>query len=231
MMNGMIPELFIVRGTIDIRYRACKQRKLEDDRRDISNRIASMHMPKDVLRGRLKDLTLRPDRREILKKVGAFLKATQSGQIPTKGLYIYGNFGVGKSFVLGVIANELAYLGVQCVLVFVPEFIRELKAAIGDNTLQQKLDFVKKAPVLMLDDLGAETITAWTRDEILATILHYRMSEQLPTFITSNSNYDDLEDHLAYSNKGDQEKLKAARIMERIKAITEPIEMVGNNLR
>ena len=57
------------------------------------------------------------------------------------------------------------------------------------NTLNEKIDYVKKAPVLMLDDIGAETMSAWTRDEILGTILHYRMSEQLPTFITSNFDY------------------------------------------
>ena len=53
----------------------------------------------------------------------------------------------------------------------------------------------------MLDDLGAETMTAWTRDEILGTIFHYRMAEQLPTFITSNFNYEELEHHLAQSQK------------------------------
>ncbi|MBS7345875.1 MAG: primosomal protein DnaI [Caryophanon sp.] len=231
MMNGMIPELFIVRGTIDIRYRACSQKIVEEDRRNISDRIASMYMPKDVLNGRLKDLKLGPTRMDVFEKVVAFLKATQSGSMPSKGLYIYGKFGVGKSFVIGTIANELAHLGIQCVVVFVPEFLRELKTAIGDNTLQQKIDYVKKAPVLMLDDLGAESLTAWTRDEILATILHYRMSEQLPTFITSNFSYDALEAHLTQTQKGDHEPIKAARIMERIKVITEPIEMLGDNRR
>ena len=233
MMNGMVPELFIVRGTIDIRYRPCEQRVLEEERRSVSDRIASMYMPKDVLQATLRDLYLDDRARiDITEKAADFVNSfRKTGTLPTKGLYIYGPFGVGKSFVLGAIANELARLNVQTVMVFVPEFLRELKNAIGDNTLQQKLDFVKKAQVLMLDDLGAEAITSWTRDEILATILHYRMSEQLPTFITSNADYVELEDHLAHSNKGDQERLKAARIMERIKALTDPIRMDGHNRR
>ncbi|RKJ41591.1 primosomal protein DnaI, partial [Butyricicoccus sp. 1XD8-22] len=68
-------------------------------------------------------------------------------------------------------------------------------------------------------------------DEVLGTILHYRMAEELPTFITSNFDYDGLESHLATSQKGDVEVVKAARIMERIKAITIPIQMGGNNRR
>ena len=138
---------------------------------------------------------------------------------------------MGKSYLLGAIANELALLKVRSVLVFVPEFFRELKGSIQDNTLQEKLNYVKKAQVLMLDDIGSESLTAWTRDEILATILQYRMSEQLPTFITSNFNYDELEGHLAQSQKGNIEEVKARRLMERIKAITTPIEMKGKNRR
>lgn len=231
MMNGMIPELYVIRGTIDLRYKPCAQRKLEDDRRAVSERIASMHMPKDVLKATLKDLTFDHSRIEVFERVTDFAKAASEGAMPTKGFYIYGKFGVGKSFVLGALANELARLGIQTVMVFVPEFLRELKTAIGDNTLQQKIEFVKKAPVLMLDDLGAESLTAWTRDEILATILHYRMSEELPTFITSNFNYKALEEHLTQTQKGDHEPIKAARIMERIRAMTEPVEMMGNNRR
>lgn len=233
MMNGMIPELFVVRGTIDIQYRPCKQRLIEQERRNIESRISSMYMPKDVLKATLKDLTLDSRARiDIADCAGDFVNIVRAtGKLPKKGLYIYGPFGVGKSFALGAIANELATLNVQTVLVFVPEFLRELKNSISDNTLQQKLDFVKKAQVLMLDDLGAETITAWTRDEILATILHYRMSEQLPTFITSNFDYVALEHHLGQNQKGDHEQVKARRIMERIKAITEPIQMSGDSRR
>ncbi|MEE1132083.1 MAG: primosomal protein DnaI [Caryophanon sp.] len=233
MMNGMIPELFIVRGTINIQYRACKQRLIEEERRNIASRISSMYMSKDVLKATLRDLYLDDRGRiDITEKAADFVNTCRdTGKLPSKGLYIYGSFGVGKSFVLGAIANDLATLNIQTVMVFVPEFLRELKNAIGDNTLQQKLDFVKKAQVLMLDDLGAEAMTAWTRDEILATILQYRMNEQLPTFITSNFDYVELERNLGKSQKGDNEPVKARRIMDRIKAMTIPMRMDGENRR
>lgn len=233
LMPGLVPRLYISRDNIDIQYVQCEQNLREQERREAAEMISSMHMPKDVLQATLKDLKIDDvSRVDIANKAADFIAEFRTtGQLPRKGFYLYGKFGVGKSFVLGAIANELAALKVKSVVVFVPEFLREMKNAIGDNSLNEKIDYVKKAPILMLDDIGAETMSAWTRDEIIGTILHYRMSEQLPTFITSNFDYDGLEHHLAQSSKGDVEVVKAARIMERIKATTTPIRMDGVNRR
>ncbi len=232
-LKGFIPTLRVVRNSIEMDYVRCEQKIREEERRDVANMIASMHMPKDVLQATIHDLSIDDESRvAIAQKAAQFVKITkETGQLPAKGFYLYGKFGVGKSFVLGALANELASIKIRSVVVFVPEFLREMKNAISDNTLNEKIDYIKKAPVLMLDDLGAETMTAWTRDEILGTIFHYRMAEQLPTFITSNFNYEELEHHLAQSQKGDIEVVKAGRIMERIKALTVPIEMRGKNRR
>lgn len=232
-LKGFVPKLYIVRGTIDIEYERCEQKILEDEHRETANMISSMHMPKDVLKATLKDLMIDDHSRvEIANKAADFIAQYKTtGELPSKGFYLYGKFGVGKSFVLGAIANELATLKIKSVVVFVPEFLREMKNSIQDQTLNDKIEYVKKAPVLMLDDIGAETMSPWTRDEILGTILHYRMSEQLPTFITSNFDYAGLEHHLAQSQRGDVEVVKAARMMERVKAITVPIRMDGVNRR
>ncbi len=233
LLQGYVPKLYITRNVIDISYVACEQKMRENERREVANMISSMHMPKDVLKATLKDLAIDNHSRLSIADQAAEFVATykRTGELPKKGFYLYGQFGVGKSFVLGAIANELATLKIRSVVVFVPEFLREMKNAIGDNSLNEKVDYVKKAPVLMLDDIGAETMSAWTRDEILGTILHYRMSEELPTFITSNFDYAGLEHHLAQSQRGDIEVVKAARIMERIKAVTIPIQLDGINRR
>ena len=233
VLKGFVPKLHIVRNLIEVKYERCEQKIIEDERRTISNMIASMHMPKDVLQATIESLaTDDASRKEIFKKSFAFIdEYKNTGKLPSKGFYIHGTFGVGKSFVLGAIANELAALQIRSIVVFMPEFLRELKNSIQDQTLNEKIEFVKKAPVLMLDDIGAETMTSWARDEILGTILHYRMSEQLPTFMTSNFDYDGLENHLSQSRTGDIEQVKAGRIMERIRALTDPIHMTGRNRR
>lgn len=233
LLQGFLPKLFITRNVIDLMYVPCEQKLREDERREVANMISSMHMPKDVLKATIKDLSINTSSRiKIANLAAEFISQyKETGELPKKGFYIYGEFGVGKSFVLGAVANELASLKIRSVVVFVPEFLREMKSAIGDNSLNEKIEYVKKAPVLMLDDIGAEIMSSWTRDEILGTILHYRMSEELPTFITSNFDYSGLENHLSQTQKGDNEPMKAARIMERIKAVTIPIQMDGVNRR
>lgn len=92
------------------------------------------------------------------------------------------------------------------------------------------MERIQKAPLLLIDDIGAEAVTPWARDEILSTILQYRMQEQLPTFFTSNLTIKELEEHLSIT-KGSVDIVKARRIMERIKQLTYDTEMISKNLR
>lgn len=52
--------------------------------------------------------------------------------------------------------------------------------------MAEKLDAVKRSPILMIDDIGADAMSSWIRDEVFGVILQYRMQEQLPTFFSSN---------------------------------------------
>ena len=63
------------------------------------------------------------------------------------------------------------------------------KNAISSGLVKETVDQVKKAEILILDDIGAEQMSAWVRDEILQVILQHRMQENLPTFFTSNFNF------------------------------------------
>ncbi|HSJ37515.1 MAG TPA: primosomal protein DnaI [Planococcus sp. (in: firmicutes)] len=231
-LKGFEPKLVLERNTIGIAYSACKSKTAYDNKRRASSLIHSMYMPKEVMEATLSSFEPDDSRMEAFRAVGSFLdQATGPDNLPEKGLFLYGKFGVGKSYLLSAVANELAEMNVKSVLVFVPEFMREMKQAIGDQTLQEKVDYVKKADVLMLDDIGAEAMSSWTRDEVLGTILHYRMAEKLPTFMTSNFSYSELQHHLTYSQRGEKEDLKAARIMERIRALTIPVKLDGRNRR
>lgn len=90
---------------------------------------------------------------------------------------------------------------------------------------------VKSTPILMLDDIGAESMTSWVRDELLGTILQYRMAEQLPTFFSSNFSPSELKHHFTYSQRGEKEEVKAARLMERILYLAEAVLLEGENRR
>ena len=82
----------------------------------------------------------------------------------------------------------------------------------------------------MLDDIGAEAMSSFVRDDVLGAILQFRMLENLPTFFTSNFDFKQLEHHLTYTQRGEAEEMKAARIMERIKYLAKPIPIGGKTV-
>jgi primosomal protein DnaI len=148
-----------------------------------------------------------------------------------KGLYLTGNFGCGKTYLVSAALNELAKKDHQIAIIYYPEFLRSLKESFGDSeTYNEKFRLVKRTEILLLDDIGAETMTEWSRDEVLGTILQYRMQEGLVTFFTSNLTIKELEEHFSYSTKG-IEKVKAQRIIERIKYLTEEMTLISENKR
>lgn len=57
------------------------------------------------------------------------------------------------------------------------------------------------------------------------------MQEGLPTFITSNLNIKELEEHLSITTNKSTEKVKARRIIERIKQLSVEVELISKNLR
>ncbi|MFD2446295.1 primosomal protein DnaI [Bacillus sp. CGMCC 1.16607] len=229
MLKGYQPELVLNRQSIDLEYHRCPRKILSDDRRKSEKLIQSLYVPKDILKASFADIQI-DDRMDAIDRAELFVENYQTG-VRSKGLYFYGKFGVGKSYLLGAMANELAEKGISSMIVYFPELVRELKASIGDQTLNQKIEMIKKAPILMLDDIGAETMSSWLRDEVLGPILQFRMLEELPTFFTSNFEYEGLEHHLTYSQRGEEEKIKARRLMERIRYLTEAVEVIGRNRR
>ena len=56
------------------------------------------------------------------------------------------------------------------------------------------------------------------------------MNNKLTTFFTSNLTIDELEQHLSIT-KDSEDKVKARRIIERIKQLTDDIELVSINRR
>ncbi|MGE8206351.1 primosomal protein DnaI [Heyndrickxia sp. NPDC080065] len=232
MMQGFEPKLILNSNSIDIQYHPCRKKIVHDERKKTEKLIQSIYVPKDILQASFADFSLESDGRLMAyEHAERFVREYEIGK-KMKGLYLYGKFGVGKSYLLGAIANHLAEKKqISSLIVYVPEFFREMKQSLSDHSTNDKLEVVKKAPVLMLDDIGAEVMTSWTRDEILGSIIQFRMQENLPTFFSSNFDYGELQHHLTYSQRGEEEKIKAARIMERIKYLSTPILVNGPNLR
>lgn len=165
------------------------------------------------------------NRYKLIKWVTNFIKEYDYGK-NIKGLYLHGNFGCGKTYILSACFNEMKKRGFITKIVYLPDLLRTIK---GDfEAMNDIMDELCNIDILLIDDIGAEKVTDWGRDEILGTILQSRMNEHKTTFFTSNFTIKELEEHL--SNKG-VDKVKANRIIERIKQLTIDMEMLGANMR
>lgn len=149
-----------------------------------------------------------------------------------EGLFLFGRPGVGKTHLAIAIANEAARSNFRVAFVNVPDFANECKLLMQEKeTLERKLRTMRTVDFLVLDDIGGENCTAWFRDELLLPILNERMDKQKTTYFTSNFDYETLEKHYASTNNGNDEPIKANRIIERIKALTYLQELSGENRR
>ncbi|MDT4050034.1 primosomal protein DnaI [Staphylococcus arlettae] len=229
-VKGHVPELYIDNQHIKIRYLPCPCKVKHDEEKYNAQLITSHHMQRDTLNAKLKDIYLKGKRLEVARAADDICNAIANQDANIKGMYLHGEFGTGKSFILGAIANQLKTKKIPSTIIYLPEFIRTLKSGFKDGTFETKLAKVREANILMLDDIGAEEITPWVRDEIIGPILHYRMVQELPTFFSSNYNFKELQHHLSVTRDG-TELTKAARIMERIKTLATPYYLDGENYR
>lgn len=229
---GYEPQLALNFHSIDVTYVPTKGLLDRKHREEVRNRIHSVNMPKDIQEANFSNYEGTTGRAEAIMAAFDFVdQYTKHANDFHKGLYLVGSFGIGKTYLLGAIARELAEAGYSTTLLHFPTFAVDMKQAIGKDLVGEKLNAIKQAPVLMLDDIGADAMSSWIRDEVFGVILQHRMQEQLPTFFTSNFTMLELEQHLSVTQRGDEEPLKAKRIMERIRYLTKEISMSGTNRR
>lgn len=210
-------------------YVACPyQQKKEKDTKYQEN-IYIFEVPKRVKEATFKDFYKNDKNRIEFLKCAKKIIEDMIASKETKGIYLHGSYGTGKTYLIAALFNELAKRDIKSAIIYVPEFLRVLKSSFGED-FEEKYNYIKKVPLLLLDDIGAEYLTPWARDEILGTILQYRMDEKLPTFFTSNSNLKQLEDHFSMTSNG-KEEVKARRLIERIKDLTIDFELIGESNR
>ena len=216
-------------NVITFSYDTCPKmdKKLKEDL--YKENLDLYELPKEIKDASFKDIYKDDKARiPIIKYFKEFIDNYNNEDKP-KGIYLNGSFGSGKTYLIASLFNEMAKKGVKSILVYYPDFLLNLKTSFSSD-FSEKIDQTKKVPLLLLDDIGAENTSPWSRDEILGPILQYRMENNLPTFFTSNLTINELEKALATTSSG-VDKVKAKRIIERVKQLTVNLELVSKNRR
>lgn len=230
LVKGHSTHLNEVNGTIISAISPCEKQLRHEEELRRRRLMRSYYVSEETTKASFEGLVIDAGNLATVDAAIQFCEKVGTGE-RVKGLYVHGPFGVGKSYIMGAIARELSERNVASLMVYVPDFIREMKDSISDQSYAGKLDLLKEVPVLILDDIGAENLTPWVRDEILGVVLNQRANNHLPTLFTSNYSLEELEEHLSISNGNRIERTKAARIMERIRHFVHVYEILRKNQR
>ena len=177
--KGYKPLLIMNEGYADVSYEETAELVEAQRQEAIRRRMHLVELPAS-----LKHATLAPNQKDsvILTKSRAEILSLMSDFIgnfhsPTKkGLYVFGDFGVGKSFLLAALAHDLSEkYSVATTMIHYPSFVVNVKNAIQSGQVKAEIDTVKKADILILDDIGAEQHSPWVRDDVLQVILQQLM--------------------------------------------------------
>ena len=129
---------------------------------------------------------LTPERRKTIR--AAYDAATRFAEAPRGWLLLSGGYGVGKTHLAAAIGNEVIRTGGEALFILAPDLLDHLRstyAPTSAETYDELFDRLKNTPLLILDDLGAESATAWAQEKLFQ-LFNHRYLRRLPTVITSN---------------------------------------------
>lgn len=170
--------------------------------------------------------------KSLRKYCETVLQRVQGGQ----GIYLYGNTGSGKTTALCAVA--MTYIaesskqalrigkrtGQMTLFINIPEMLDGIKRGFDDiDTAGQWNDILTAArttPLLVLDDIGSEKPTEWSRER-LTQLIDTRFNNELCTLISSNLSLPELKEHID----------PIGRITSRIAGMTVPINYIGPDRR
>ena len=131
------------------------------------------------------------------------------------GLLFFGSPGTGKTFAASCIANALMERRVP---VLVTSIVRLTANMFGDD-LNELLERMNTARLLVLDDFGAERNTEFKAEQIF-TVIDSRYAAKKPMIITTN-----LTDFKSETD------VRRKRVYDRIFEVCTPIRMDGESKR
>ncbi len=128
----------------------------------------------------------------------AFETARAFAQEPEGWLLFTGAYGCGKTHLAAAIANERLAHGQPALFMITPDLLDHLRATFSPNSdvsYDELFEQVRSTPLLILDDLGAHSASAWAKEKLFQ-LLNHRYNAQLPTVITTNQRLEDLDPRL-----------------------------------
>ena len=139
------------------------------------------------------DMTPRDNIRRILKASREFIDTFEDTH---DNILIYGNTGVGKTFLSHCIAKEILDKGCSVIYLTSYNLFDILEAGVFrrdtlDDYSAGVLSVLYTCDLLIIDDLGTEMITRFTETRLF-TCIQERLNNNVSTIISTNLSFDDI---------------------------------------
>lgn len=138
-----------------------------------------------------------------------------------EGLLFTGDVGTGKTHLAAAISAEIIRKYAATVeFVSYTEALATMRAAFSESNNNDKIleERMMKADLLVIDDLGKENLSAFTKN-VLYRVVNGRYKDKLPLIITSNYGIESLSERLDYGT------------FSRIAEVCKVVEMRGIDYR
>jgi DNA replication protein DnaC len=140
---------------------------------------------------------LEPTDSQALTRTVQMLRAWSDN--PLNWLLLRGAYGVGKTHLAAAVANRIASNGMGVLFVVVSDLLDHLRATYQPNSpvsYDQRFNEVRRARLLVLDDLGSQNATPWAQEKLFQ-ILNYRYVSRLATILTvSDVGWENMDERL-----------------------------------
>lgn len=231
IIAGYEPRLFLNGSMIDLTYRPTAALQKTQAQRRQARRLHLIDLPARLRQADFSDLDVKAGdgRYDAIAAAASFPEEFRNNP-HAHGFYLSGDFGVGKTFILAAMANRLTAEGAEVAFLHVPTFIAGLGSKIKSGTVNEEIQRLSQTQVVIFDDIGAESLSQWSRDDVLGVILQARMDDQRPTFFSSNFDQTTLGKHFA-ETKDSIDPVKAKRLLERVRTLAPEIVVAGPNRR
>lgn len=184
----------------------------------IANHYLYKHFPNNWVDNRLANLANNNYRAGLIK-LGADLLTDR-----IKSLFIFGKNGLGKSFICSAISNDFIEIkGGKIAFVNAHDLIEELRNLVYEDKVLylQKIKELETVNLLVIDDLGSEKITEWSKEEVIFPLIELRLRNNQPVIINSDYSFNELKS--LYT----KDSIKSKKMIERFENTFKSFELVG----
>jgi DNA replication protein DnaC len=124
--------------------------------------------------------------------------AKRFAENPSGWLVLLGASGTGKTHIAAAVGNAVIASGRPALFMVVPDLLDHVRTSFSPDsqiTYDRFFDQIRGTPLLILDDVGAQSDTPWAAEK-LYQIVNHRFNLALPTVFTLGTGLEDVDDRL-----------------------------------